>query len=326
MSQYKIVFTDYYYPHNEREIEILKKLGDVEIVDCTKLFAGGVKDAEMVLKYAADADAIIVQFAKISREVIENLKNCKIISRYAIGVDNIDLDAAREKGIVVANVPDYCLEEVSDTAIAHIFNCVRKVTRANNLLQSGQWEYAKIKPMHRLGTLTVGLVAFGNIARRVAEKLQPFGVSMLAFDPYFKNQEKYPWVKFVTFEELLSKSDVVSVHAPLNKETHHLISRDQLALMKKGAVIVNTSRGGLIDEVALAEAIESGQIAAAGLDVLEYLDEEYAKSVLVKYPDSVFITPHIGWYSEEAIVDLQCKAALNVYEMLKNGKPLYRVA
>jgi D-3-phosphoglycerate dehydrogenase len=325
MSRLKIVFTDYYYPDNNREVDILNKLGDVEIVDCTKIIPGGIKDENKIIEYAAEADAIIVQFAKISRKVIENLKNCKIISRYAIGVDIIDLDAAREKGIVVANVPDYCIEEVSDTAIAHIFNCLRKVTLANNLLRQGEWAYAKIKPIHRFSSHKVGLVAFGHIARRVAEKLQPFGISLMAYDPYFKEQEKYPWVKFVSLEELLAQSDIISVHAPLNKETHHLINRDRFALMKNGTIIVNTSRGGLIDEVALADAIETGKIASAGLDVLEYFDEEYSKSVLTKYPDKVFITPHFGWYSEEAIRDLQSKTAMNVYEMLINGKPLYQV-
>lgn len=325
MSHYKIVFTDYYYPDNNSEINILKKLGDVEIIDCTKIIPGGIKDEDKVIEYAADANAIIVQFAKISRKVIEKLKNCKIISRYAIGVDIIDLDAAREKGIVVANVPDYCIEEVSDTAIAHIFNCLRKVTLANNLLSQGEWAYAKIKPIHRFSSHKVGLVAFGHIARRVAEKLQPFGVSLMAYDPYFKEQEKYPWVKFVSLEELLAQSDIVSIHAPLNKDSHHLLNRDRFALMKNGAIIVNTSRGGLIDEVALAEAIEAGKIASAGLDVLEYFDEEYSKSVLTKYPDKVFITPHFGWYSEEAISDLKSKTAMNVYEMLINGKPLYQV-
>jgi D-3-phosphoglycerate dehydrogenase len=325
MGHYKIVFTDYYYPDNNREIDILNKLSDVEIVDCTKIIPGGIKDEDKVIEYAAHADAIIVQFAKISRKVIENLKNCKIISRYAIGVDIIDLDAAREKGIVIANVPDYCIEEVSDTAIAHIFNCFRKVTLANNLLRQGEWAYTKVKPIHRFSSHKVGLIAFGHIARRVAEKLQPFEVSIIAYDPYFKEQEKYPWVIFVSLEELLAQSDIVSIHAPLNKETHHLINRDRLVLMKNGAIIVNTSRGGLIDEIALAEAIEAGKIASAGLDVLEYFDEEYSKSVLTKYPDKVFITPHFGWYSEEAIRDLQSKTAMNVYEMLTNGKPLYQV-
>ena len=325
MSHYKIVFTDYYYPHIEQEKEILAKIGDVEIIDCTKVVSGGVKDEDQVLKYVSDADAIIVQFARISRKVIEGLENCRIISRYAIGVDNIDIEAASDKGIVVANVPDYCIEEVSDTAIAHILNCVRKITLANNLFHKGDWAYAKIKPIRRLEELTIGIIAFGNIARRVAEKLKPYGNTILVYDPYFQDKNAYPWVEFLSLEELLSRSDVISVHIPLNKDTYYLLDRDTLAFLKKGAIIVNTSRGGVIDEIALAEAIEDGRIAAAGLDVLDYLDEEYAKSVLMKYPERVFITPHMGWYSEEAIADLQRKTALNVYEMFMNGKPLYQV-
>jgi len=325
MTKPKIVFTDYYYPHNNIEVDILRGLGDVEIVDCTKLFPGGIKDEDRVIEYASDADAIIVQFAKISRRVIDRLERCKIISRYAIGVDVIDVKAAKEKGIVVANVPDYCIEEVSDTAIAHIFNCVRKISLSNDLVHQEKWVFTNIKPVHRFSSLTIGLLAFGNISRRVAEKLQSFGVSILAYDPYFKQQEKYPWVTFLSLEELLSRSDVLSVHIPLNDESHHMLNRERFGLMKKGVIIVNTSRGGLIDEVALAEAIDSGIVAGAGLDVLEYPDEEYYKSILAKYSDKVCITNHFGWYSEEALIELQTKTAMNVYEMLKNGKPLYQV-
>lgn len=325
MKHCKIVFTDYYYPDNKTEMEILGKIGNVEIIDCTKVVSGGVKEEDQVLEHASDADALIVQFARITRRVIEGLKNCRIISRYAIGVDNIDTEAAREKGIVVANVPDYCIEEVSDTAIAHILNCVRKVTLANNLFHRGDWAYAKIKPIRRFGDLTIGLVAFGNIARRVAEKLRPYGNTIFACDPYYQDKDRYPWVEFLSLEELLCRSDIISIHIPLNKDTYHLFDRDRLAFLKKGTIIVNTSRGGVIDESALAEAIEDRRVAAAGLDVLDYPDEEYAKSILMKYPDQVFITPHMGWYSEEAIADLQRKTALNVYEMLANGKPLYQV-
>ncbi len=325
MTRRKIVFTDYYYPDNSQEMRILSALDGVEIVDCTKIAPGGVKVEEQVLRYAHDADALIVQFAKISRKVIEGLERCRIISRYAIGVDTIDVEAAREKGIVVSNVPDYCIEEVSDTAIAHMMNCLRRVTRAHTLLQAGEWAYDKIKPLRRFSTLTVGLVAFGHIARRVAEKIRAFGCPMLAYDPYFKEMSRYPWVEFVSLEELLRRSDLISIHAPLNDGTHHLIDRARLGQMKKGVILVNTSRSGLIDEVALAEAIENGTVQAAGLDVLEYLDEDYRKSVLTRYPDRVFITPHMGWYSEEAILDLQRKAAQNVFEMFTRGAPLYRV-
>lgn len=325
MNRSKIVFTDYYYPHNHIEVEILKKLGDVEIIDCTKLFPGGIKDEDRVLEYASDADAIIVQFAKISRRVIERLERCKIISRYAIGVDVIDVKAAKEKGIVVANVPDYCIEEVSDTAIAHIFNCVRKISRSNDLVHQEKWVFTNVKPIHRFSSLTVGLLAFGNISRKVAEKLRSFGVKILAYDPFFSQPEKYPWVTFLSLEEVLAQADILSVHVPLTEQSHHLLNRERFGLMKKGVIIVNTSRGGLIDEVALAEAIDLGIVAGAGLDVLEYPDEDYAKSVLTKYSDKVCITSHFGWYSEEALIELQTKTAMNVYEMLKNGKPLYQV-
>jgi D-3-phosphoglycerate dehydrogenase len=325
MARTKIVITDYYYPDILQETEILRRLGDVDLVDCTTAVPGGIKDEDSVLAAARDADALIVQFARISRKVIDGLSRCRIISRYAIGVDTIDVEAARGRGIVVANVPDYCVEEVSDTAMAHILNCVRKVTRAHSLLHAGQWAYAAVRPMRRLQGLTVGLVAFGHIARRLAEKLRPFGMPLLAADPYFTERADYPWVEFVDLEQLLRRADIVSVHAPLTAQTQHLLDRTRLALIRPGTIIVNTSRGGLIDETALAEALDDGRVAAAGLDVLEYPDSDYAKSLLMRYPDRVFITPHMGWYSEEAIRDLQRKTALNVYEMLANGRPLYQV-
>ena len=325
MPKYKIVFTDYYYPNNDKEIEILNRLGDVQIVDCTKIVSGGVKEEEKVIPHVVDADAIIVQFASISKKVIDHLKNCKIISRYAIGVDVIDVKAANEKGIVVANVPDYCIEEVSDTAIAHMLNCLRKVSLADHLFRKNEWTYEKIRPIRRISGLTVGLVAFGRIARRVAEKLRVFNLEVLACDPYFEEKGKYPWVRFLPLKDMLGQSDIVSIHAPLNEATYHLLDKEAFGWMKEGIILVNTSRGELIAENALIEAIDTHKVSMAGLDVLEYQDSEYDQSALLKYPERVVITPHMGWYSEEAIVDLQTKTALNVYEMLKNGKPLYSV-
>ena len=283
MAKYKIVFTDYYYPNNNMEVKILKRLGDVEIVDCTKIEKGGIKGEDKIIEYVKDADAIILQFAKISKKVLDRLEKCRIISRYAIGVDNIDVKEAKKRGIVVSNVPDYCIEEVSDSAIAHILNCGKKISFANKLFCNKLWNYQKIKPMYRFSSQTLGLIAFGNIARRVAEKLRPFNLKILTYDPYFKDDNnEYNWVEFVSLKELLSKSDIISVHAPHNKETHHLINKDTIAFMKNGVVIVNTSRGGLIDENALEEAIKNGKVSMAGLDVLEYQDNEYYKSILFR--------------------------------------------
>ncbi len=243
-----------------------------------------------------------------------------------MGVDNIDSKAAYDAGIVIFNVPDYYMEEVSDNAIAFILECQRKIFQLNHILKSNsQWSYEKIKPIRRLSKLTIGLLSFGNIARRVVEKLRGFNLNIITYDPYFSNKKKYNWVKFVTLDELLNNSDVISIHAPLNKETYHLINKDSIKKMKDGVFIINTSRGGLIDEIALFDGLKSAKIAGAGLDVLEYDDEiDYLKSLLTKL-DNVIINPHTSWYSEDAVYELQIKTAENVYKMLSEGKPLYEV-
>jgi D-3-phosphoglycerate dehydrogenase len=325
MADYKIVFTDYYYPDNESERRILAQLGDVEVVDGTRIKPGGLMDEDDIIAYAGDADAVIVQFARMTRKVIEGLEKCRIIARYAIGVDTIDLQTAKKQGIVVANVPDYCIEEVSDTAIAHMFNCTRKLSLANDLLHTGRWSYDRIKPLRRFSEMTVGLVAFGKIAKRTAEKLRAFGVRLMACDPYVQDKSAFSWVEFVDMDTLLSQADILSVHAPLTPDTRHLLNASRFKLMKDGVIVINSSRGELIEEKAILEALESGKVAMAGLDVLEGPDAAYAQSALLQYREKVFITPHMGWYSEESIAALQAKTALNVYEMLANGRPLFNV-
>ncbi len=322
---YKIVFTDYYYPNNSQELEILNRLDDVEIIDLTKVKAGGIIDADELIPYVKDADAVIIQFGKITAKVIAAMEKCRIIARYAIGVDVVDLNAAAAKGIAVANVPDYCIEEVSDTAVAHILNSLRALTHANHLIHEDAWEYDKIKPLKRISESTIGLLAFGNIGRRTAEKLRAFNCSILAFDPAFTDRESWPWVEFVSAEDLFARSDVISVHAPLNDKTRHMLNAEAFMQMKDGVSIVNTSRGGLIDEKALIDALNSGRVRYASLDVLDMQDAEYNSSELLKFPDQVTVTPHLGWYSETSIAELQRKVGENVYEMLKNGEPLYRV-
>ncbi len=328
-KKYKIVFTDYYFENINKEIKILNELENVEIIDCNDFISGEIGNEEKILTYlkktkALDADALIVNHAIIGKNIISQLKNCKIIARYGVGIDNIDSKAASEAGIILSNVPDYCVEEVSDNAIAFILGCQRKIVQLNNIVKNNiQWNYEKIKPIRRLSKLTIGLLSFGNIARRVAEKLRGFTLNIITHDPYFSNKEKYNWVKFVTFDELLNNSDVISIHTPLNKETYHLINKDSIKKMKDGVFIINTSRGGLIDEIAFFNGIKSGKIAGAGLDVLEYKDEiDYPKSPLVKL-NNVIITPHTSWYSEDAVYELQIKTAENVYKMLSEGKPVY---
>ena len=204
--------------------------------------------------------------------------------------------------------------------------CQRKIVQLNHIVKNNiSWSYEKIKPIRRLSKLTIGLLSFGNIAKKVAEKLRGFNLNIITYDPYFTDTEKYDWIKFGTFDELLNHSDVISIHTPLNEETHHLINKDSIKKMKDGVFIINTSRGGLVDETALLDGLKSAKISGAGLDVLEYDDEnDYPKSPLTKF-DNVIISPHTSWYSEDAVYELQIKTAQNVYKMLSEGKPLYKV-
>jgi len=322
---YKIIFTDYYFPDINKEINQLKKLGKVKIIDCSDLITGEVSSEDQLLEHlqkykALDADAVLVNHAVITSKFISQLTNCKLILRYGIGVDNIDVKAAQERGIKVANIPDYCIEEVAENAVTLILATVRKIFLQNKLLRNHQFNYEQIKPIRRFSELTVGLLAFGNVARKVAEKLKSFKVKIIAYDPYFNQEDSFDWVEFVNSAQLFKRSDVLSIHAPLNKKTYHLINEEAIEIMKTGIYIINTSRGGVIDENALYKGLKSGKIAGAGLDVLEYKDEsEYYKSNLMEL-DNVIITPHTSWYSEEAIYDLQLKAGNTVYQELSKNK------
>jgi D-3-phosphoglycerate dehydrogenase len=318
----KVVITDYYYPNIDQEIEILSQIEEIEIFDCKKMVPNWSASEQQLLEVVKDADALIVQFAKITKNVIASMKKCKIIARYAIGVDTIDVVEAHKSGIVVANVPDYCIEEVSDTALAHILNCVRKISFSRDLMLHDGFSFELIAPMQKISDLNVGLLGFGNIARCLAKKIQPLCQKVLAYDPYFKDKDKYTKIEFVTFAELLSGSDIVSIHVPLNENTRHMLSMDQFMAMKDRASIVNTARGEIINENDLLKALDSGKISYCGLDVLQ--TEKFNGNPLSHHPH-VAVTPHLGWNSISSIRDLQKKTALNVYKMLTTGEPLYKI-
>src|SRR5499426_331613 len=270
------------------------------------------------LKLAADADAVLVTYAKINADMIRQMKKARIISRFGIGVDNVDLDAATQKGIVVTKVPDYCIDEVSDHAMALLLTAVRKVPLANDQVHAGTWKMPNVVPIHRLRGSVLGLVGFGRIPQLVAPKAKSFGMRVVAFDPYvpaevFKNLG----VEKVEFADLLKISDYVSIHSPLTPETKGLFNADAFSQMKKGSYVVNTARGPIIDEAALAAAIDSGQIAGAALDVMT--NEPPTGSPLIG-KRNVIITPHTSFYSEESLVELQTKASQEVANVL-TGKP-----
>ncbi len=316
---FKVLITDYYYPDLKQEKAVFEG-SDIVIVDGN----GKCSSEHDVITLAKDADAIMCQFVPITRKIIESLERCKVIVRYAIGVDSIDTTAATENGIMVANVPDYCLNEVADHAFALMLAVVRKIRVADAQVRAGNWDYKPTVPIKRLSELDLGLVSFGNIGRNFAEKASAFGFrSIRVYDPYFENARPYPNVSFVPLSTLLTESDIVSIHAPLTPETRHLINRDTLGMMKDGSFLINTSRGGLINESDLVWALESGKLAGVGLDVLE--DEKNVKDHALAKFKNVIITPHMGWYSVDSISELQRKAAEQVKMTLLLGQPKYWV-
>lgn len=315
MSTYKVVITDYEFSTLEQEEAALGSL-DVEIIRaqcCTE---------EDVIEVAKDADALINQYAPISRKVIESLPNLKVVSRYGIGVNTIDVEAATEHGVIVGNVTDYCLDEVSDHAFALIMACARKVVTLNNAVKNGNWDYKVSVPIFRLPGRVLGLVGFGKIPQTLAKKAQAFGINVISYDPFVSAEVASEFnVALVDLNELCEKSDFISVHAPLIEATRGMISDEQFDLMKKEAFIINTARGPVIDEKALIRALEAGKIGGAGLDVLE--DEPIASDHPLLKMDNVILNPHAAWYSEESQLELQRKTAQNVADVLSGYYPTY---
>lgn len=281
--------------------------------------------AEDILAVARDADAILVTYAKLTRDLIMQLTRCKAIGRFGLGVDNIDLPAAKEKGIAVNYVPDYCIREVSDHAMALLLALIRKIPFSNKLVQGGRWEMPAVVPIRRIEGTVLGLIGFGHIPRLVAPKAKAFGIKVVAFDPFAKADIfKATGVESVDLDTLLKTSDYISVHAPLTPQTRGMINADAFAKMKKGVYIVNTARGPLIDEASLIAALDSGQVGGAGLDVVAV--EPLAKDSALLGRDNVVITPHTAFYSIEALEELQSKCASDVARVLSGEKAIYPIS
>jgi len=279
---------------------------------------------EDILAVARDADAVLVTYAKLPGELLRELKRCKAIGRFGLGVDNIDLPAAKALGIAVNYVPDYCLREVSDHAMALLLALARKVTFANKLVQSGRWEVPPIVPLRRLEGQVLGLVGFGNIPRALAPKAKAFGLNVLTHDPYVaKDALAAAGVEGVSFDGLLARADFISVHAPLLPATRGLINAAAFAKMKKGALLINTARGPLVDEAALVAALDSGRLGGAALDVVAV--EPLPKDSKLIGRDNVILTPHTAFYSLEALNELQTKCAADVARVLSGEPPVYPV-
>jgi D-3-phosphoglycerate dehydrogenase len=273
---------------------------------------------------ARDADAILVTYAKLPGDLLRQLTRCKVIGRFGLGVDNIDIPAATERGITVTYVPDYCMHEVSDHAMALLLALARKIPLSNALVQAGRWEMPAVVPIHRLHGRVLGLIGFGNIPRALVPKARAFGLTVITHDPYVaQDAVKALGVENVSFDDLLARSDFVSVHAPLLPATRGLMNADAFAKMNKGALLINTARGPLVDEGALVAALDSGKLGGAALDVVAV--EPLAKDSALRGRDNVILTPHTGFYSVEALDELQTKCATDVARVLSGEKPVYPV-
>jgi D-3-phosphoglycerate dehydrogenase / 2-oxoglutarate reductase len=280
--------------------------------------------ADDVLAVARDADAILVTYAKLPGELLRQLRRCKAIGRFGLGVDNIDIPAAVELGITVTYVPDYCMQEVSDHAMALLLALARKIPQSNALVQTGRWEMSPMVPIHRLSGRVLGLVGFGNIPRALAPKAKAFGLRVVAHDPYVAQPVlAAAGVEGVSFDRLLEISDFVSIHAPLVPATRDLFSAEVFRKMKQGACLINSARGPLVNEEALVSALESGQLAGAALDVVAV--EPLPKDSRLIGRDNVILTPHTAFYSVEALNELQTKCAADVARVLSGEPPVYPV-
>jgi D-3-phosphoglycerate dehydrogenase / 2-oxoglutarate reductase len=281
--------------------------------------------ADDILAVARDADAILVTYAKLPGPLLRQLTRCKAIGRFGLGVDNIELPEAKELGIAVNYVPDYCLREVSDHAMALLLALARKVTLANKLVQSGRWELPPLVPLRRLEGQTLGLVGFGNIPRTLAPKAKAFGFNVITYDPYVNADAlAATGVESVSFDDLLKRSDFISVHAPLQPATRGLMNAKTFAKMKKGAFLINTARGPLVDEAALVAALDSGHLGGAALDVV--VTEPLAKDSPLIGRDNVILTPHTAFYSVEALEELQTKCASDVARVLSGETAVYPIS
>ncbi len=312
MPQPLVGVSDSVFPNLDPAREVLAKIGG-------ELCLAQDSTPEAILRVAADADALLVTYAKITAEMIRQMKRCRIISRFGIGVDNVDIAAATFAGIVVTKVPDYCIDEVSDHAMALLLTLVRKIPYANSLVHAGRWEMPAVAPIHRLRGTVLGLVGFGKIPQLVAPKARAFGIKVIAFDPYIPlDVMTRAGVEKVEFDELLKRSDYVSIHSPLLPETRHLFNAEAFRKMKPTAYLVNTARGPIVDEAALAHALDAQQIAGAALDVLS--QEPPAGSPLFGR-NNVILTPYTSFYSVESLVELQVKAAEEVVRVLSKQAP-----
>jgi D-3-phosphoglycerate dehydrogenase len=319
MAEFKVVITDLGYATYDPEREQLAEAGEVELV-----LAECETEAD-VAEACKNADGVITRLAPVGPDAIGAMQNCRVVSRYGVGVDNVDIPAATAKRIPVCNVRGYCNEDVSDHALALLMSCVRRTASRDKQVRAGEWDIGSKEPVYRVAGKVLGLVGYGAIPRVLHRKVAGFGLAeVLIFDPYVSDDDAAEaGVRKVSLDELCEQADFLSIHAPLTDETRGMIGAAQFAKMKPTAIVVNTSRGPVVETGALVDALKKGKITSAGVDV--YDPEPPPKdSPLFDLPN-VVLTDHTGWYSEESQLELQTQAAKNVALVLSGRKPLFCV-
>jgi D-3-phosphoglycerate dehydrogenase len=315
MAQFKVVITDSPFTSPEPFFEVLRE------VDSSVAIAPDPKDHLGLTDLMSDADAVIVTYAEITGAMIAKMTKNRILARTGVAVNNLDVEAATAKGIFITNVVTAQVPDVANHVFALLFAVAKKIVLLNNLVKVGTWSMAPAEPVYKLDGRTLGLAGFGNIPKAVTKRAKGFDLNVIAYDPYVSPQIMAEHgVKSVSFKELLAQSDYLSIHMPLTEETRNCFSVSEFKAMKDTAYIINTARGGVIDEPALISALESKQIAGAGLDVLstEFPGRDHR---LFKF-DNVVITPHSAYLSVECVRDLQRSAAMEVVRVLKGQRPV----
>ncbi len=315
MSNFRVIVTDDRHGEYSIEKDILTECGaELEIFDC--------RTEEDVLEACRGADGVLLNLAPMSKDVIKKLDTVRVISRYGVGYDNVDPAACTAKGIYLANVPDYCFEDVSDLAVAHIFASLRQLSFRDRLIRNGDWNIGR-KNNTRIRGKVLAIIGYGRSGRCLHRKMSAMGLSrVLVYDPYVHEEEiKINQGEPADFATAVTEADIISIHVPLSTETLGLFSEKEFRMMKPGAIIINTSRGGIIEHQSLVEALSENRIAFAGLDT-HHIEPLPGDDPLLQLSNCV-LSDHCGYNTEEGFVELKSKAAKNIVKVLTGGVPDY---
>lgn len=321
MSKLRVVVTDYIEPDLNWETAEMAKRG-IDFATHQIKFA----PLDEVIAKTSDSDVVVVNMLRVNRELIAGWKKCKLVIRHGVGYDNVDVAALNEAGIPLCYIPDYCVEEVAEQAIALMFACGRRIVSSRKVLDDssarGIWDFNPVIPVFRMAGQTVGIVGCGRIGSRVYQKLASFGVKFLICDPYLTSERmRELGIEVVDKEAVFRESDFVTIHTPLTPETRHIVNAGTLAMMKRSAYLVNTARGPMVDANALAEALKNGTIAGVGIDVFD-IEPPPTDYPLFGLPNAI-LTPHLAWYSEDAAWRIRELIVLEIDRFVAGQAPRY---